>query len=83
MIEFGIALVIGGLAFATCVIPSIAYLINFGFMKKRPTINEYHKSILKRFRLCFIRDILLTLISLTTYYFSLSDGILDIVEISL
>lgn len=36
MTEFGLALVIGGLAFAVCMIPVVAYLINFGLCFARP-----------------------------------------------
>jgi Ca2+/Na+ antiporter len=37
MTEFGLALVIGGLAFATSMIPVVAYLLNFGLKVKRPS----------------------------------------------
>jgi hypothetical protein len=36
MTEFGLALIVGGLAFSASFIPVIAYLINFGFRTKRP-----------------------------------------------
>ena len=36
MTEFGLALVIGGLAFAASMIPVVAYLLNFGLRVKRP-----------------------------------------------
>ena len=36
MTEFGLALVIGGLAFAASMIPVVAYTLNFGCRKKRP-----------------------------------------------
>jgi len=34
--EFGFALVIGGLAFSTSMLPVVAYLLNFGVKEKRP-----------------------------------------------
>lgn len=37
MTEFGLALVIGGLAFATSIVPVVAYTLNFGIFKARPT----------------------------------------------
>jgi hypothetical protein len=36
MAEFGFSLVVGGLAFATSMIPAVAYLLNYGCCKKRP-----------------------------------------------
>ena len=36
MTEFGLALVIGGLAFSASMVPVIGYLLNFGFKTKRP-----------------------------------------------
>ena len=36
MTEFGLALVIGGLAFAASMIPVVEYTLNFGCRKKRP-----------------------------------------------
>ena len=36
MTEFGLALVIGGLAFSVSMIPVVAYVMNFGCRKKRP-----------------------------------------------
>ena len=36
MTEFGLALVIGGLAFAASMIPVVAYILNFGLRVKRP-----------------------------------------------
>ncbi len=73
MTEFGLALVIGGLAFSASMIPVIAYLINFGFLIKRPPpilTAEYLFSI-NRFKSCFIRDIVISLASLLFYFLSL------------
>ncbi len=40
MTEFGLALVIGGLAFAASMIPVVAYLLNFGIKCKRPAQDD-------------------------------------------
>jgi len=40
MTEFGLALVIGGLAFASSMIPVVAYLLNFGIKVKRPAQDD-------------------------------------------
>lgn len=85
MTEFGLALVIGGLAFSASMIPVIAYLINFGCRKKRPSpiiTAEYLFSI-NRFKNCFIRDMIISLASLFFYFLSLQSGTISILDVSI
>jgi Ca2+/Na+ antiporter len=52
MIEYGLALVFGGLAFSVLMIPVVAYLVNFGITKPRPDplLSESYSLQKSRFR---------------------------------
>ena len=86
MTEFGLALVVGGLVFADMMIPVVAYLLNFGFMQKRPEPNRNcpaYRAQIARFRSCFIRDMIFQLVSLTLLYFALERGTVTMFQVSL
>jgi len=81
MTEFGLALVIGGLAFATSMVPVVAYTLNFGFFKARPKApvdNAEYRHTTRRFKLCFTRDMIFIMTSLTLYYIALEIGTITV-----
>ena len=85
MTEFGLALVIGGLAYSTTMIPVFAYLMNFGLLNKRPheTQSPENDFITMRFKHCFIRDVTLSMCSLCLFFISLESGSIRIIDLIL
>lgn len=83
MTEFGLALVIGGLAFAVSMIPVVAYTMNFGCRKKRPTAptDAEYLFTTRRFRNCFIRDMSFAMLSLVLFFWSLESGTISVFQI--
>lgn len=80
MTEFALAMIIGGLAFSASLVPVIAYVLNFGVSKPRPPPSQSpeHRFNNRRFKWCFVRDIVLCLVSLSLYFVSFEFGTADV-----
>jgi Ca2+/Na+ antiporter len=74
--EFGLAVVFGGMCWACTMIPSIAYILNFGCRKTRPEQSTKTLAVAetRRFKFSFIRDMTVALVSMVAYYIALSEG---------
>ena len=86
MTEFGVSLVIGGVAFAVTLVPVVAYLLNFGVMKPRPAPPADDPDYLRvttRFKNCFMRDMCFIMFSLTLYFIALERGTITTLTASL
>ena len=80
MTEFGLALVIGGLAYSVSMIPVFAYVLNFGVVNPRPRSSEPSENV-SRFQKAFNRDICLSFLSLAFYQVQLKEGSIDLLAL--
>ena len=85
MTEFGMALIIGGLAFSASLIPVLGYLMNFGYSQPRPLPPQTKEYLFtrRRWKWCFIRDMVLSQCSLALYFWSLDTGTMSIPAVCL
>lgn len=74
MTEFGVATIVGSVVFATCFIPAVAHLANYGLSSAKAEPTELERRQNKRLLGIFLRDMAFTLVGLTLLYHFLSVG---------
>lgn len=75
MAEFAIAMVFGGMVFASTLIPVVAYTLNYGCRKPRPpqANDEKTQRDIRRFKYSLTRDLSFAIGAMICFYFALGD----------
>jgi Ca2+/Na+ antiporter len=74
MTEFGVATILGSVCFATCFIPAVAHLVNYGLLKPSPEPTELELSQNSKLLAVFTRDMAFIIVGLTAFYYFLDVG---------
>lgn len=74
MTEFGVATILGSVCFATCFIPAIAHLTNYGLKHAKPLPTEIEFQQNKLLLGIFLRDMSFTISGLLLLYYFLEAG---------
>ena len=74
MTEFGVATILGSVCFATCLIPAVAHLANYGLREPKPEITEEQVKQNEKLQRVFVREMFFIIIGLVAFYYFLAVG---------
>jgi Ca2+/Na+ antiporter len=74
MTEFGVATILGSVCFATCFIPAVAHLANYGLREPKPQSSELEIAQNNKLLSVFMRDMAFIIAGLISLYYFLAVG---------
>lgn len=83
MTEFGVATILGSVCFATCFIPAVAHLANYGLAKAKPPASEIELAQNRKLLKIFLRDMAFIIVGLVSFYYFLADGAITQIDLTL
>lgn len=74
MTEFGVATILGSVCFATCLIPAVAHLVNYGLRQPKPESTEEQLKHNEKLQRVFVREMTFIIAGLLSFYYFLAAG---------